>query len=170
MGKYKDLNQWIDDNDDGRTDRELANAAIRECSAEALVPAVENYVRMRRRDAVRREERSAIFYALFNEGPGNSCLTGKRKKQILEKVGTELKKLEAFRRVEGFNCVFALGDGRRVTWGEATKEEHLQRVAILERMRAGIEDTIERHKEAVRLLERTGARNLNELFAQEQAG
>lgn len=44
---------------------------------------------------------------------------------------------------------FMLGDGRRVTWGEATVADHEQRVAMLRDIRDGLSVTINRHAWAI---------------------
>lgn len=48
---------------------------------------------------------------------------------------------------------FALGDGVRVTWGNATVAEHRQRVDLLLKMSAGTVETAARHQAAIALLE-----------------
>lgn len=58
---------------------------------------------------------------------------------------------------------FALGDGRRVRWGEATVEEHRQRIEMLERMRAGLADTVALHAEAIAAIEAAGVVCLDEI-------
>lgn len=60
---------------------------------------------------------------------------------------------------------FAPGDGSRVTWGEATIDDHRQRVAMLKGQRSGLDRTIKRHEEAIVALEKSGARCLNDLLA-----
>jgi hypothetical protein len=62
---------------------------------------------------------------------------------------------------------FALGDGTRVTWGRATVEQHEQRIALLRKLIAGLEQTIAMHEAAIRLLRATGARCLEEIEAME---
>lgn len=47
-----------------------------------------------------------------------------------------------------FRSTFAV-DGERVTWGRATEEQHLARIAALEKLSLGIQDTISRHRTAV---------------------
>lgn len=58
---------------------------------------------------------------------------------------------------------FPVEDGRFVTWGEATIEDHHSRIALLTKIRNGIDDTIERHEAALKLLAEHGADCLNEL-------
>ena len=58
---------------------------------------------------------------------------------------------------------FALGDGTSVTWGRATIEQHQQRIAMLEKLQAGIAATIERHRTAIRTIESAGATCLEDI-------
>lgn len=64
---------------------------------------------------------------------------------------------------------FRLGNGREVSWDKATVEEHRQRVEMLERIRAGIAATIDRHQEAIRRIEDAGVTCLAELGESEAA-
>jgi len=58
---------------------------------------------------------------------------------------------------------FALGDGRRVLWGEATPEEHDQRIAMLTKIRDGIDATILRHMDAAAKVRAAGVSCLNDI-------
>lgn len=62
-----------------------------------------------------------------------------------------------------YKTPFALGDGTRVTWGRATVEQHEMRLAMLRRLRAGLDQTIARHNEALELLRTTGVKCLEDL-------
>lgn len=64
---------------------------------------------------------------------------------------------------------FALGDGSRVSWGEATVEQHEQRIAMLARLRDGIDATIARHRAAVEGIRAAGVKCLADLEALEVA-
>ena len=57
---------------------------------------------------------------------------------------------------------FALGDGRRVLWGEATIADHEARIAMLTKLRGGIDATIERHRQTIELLRTAGVSCLND--------
>lgn len=61
---------------------------------------------------------------------------------------------------------FALGDGRRVTWGDATIEQHEQRVAVLLRGAQGTIETAGRHTEAIRMIRDGGVTCLRDLAEQ----
>jgi len=64
------------------------------------------------------------------------------------------------RLTEVYGEVFALYDGRRVSWGEATVEQHRERVERLRIQRQGLTRTIERHEEAIRTCEEHGVDRL----------
>lgn len=55
---------------------------------------------------------------------------------------------------------FALGDGRRVTWGQATIADHEQRIDLLTKNAAANAEAAARHATAVRALKATGAERL----------
>ena len=57
---------------------------------------------------------------------------------------------------------FATGDGARVSWGEATIEQHAARAAWLERQATGTAETAVRHHVAVDLLRRSQCNTLAE--------
>lgn len=58
---------------------------------------------------------------------------------------------------------FALYDGRRVRWADATIADHEQRISMLTSMRDGLNVTIARHQAAVDQLRKTGAPSLGAL-------
>jgi hypothetical protein len=60
---------------------------------------------------------------------------------------------------------FALGDGTDVTWGEATVEQHRQRIDLLARMAEGTIETAARHQAAIDLIEENGVARLAEVVA-----
>jgi hypothetical protein len=66
------------------------------------------------------------------------------------------------------NETFRLGDGSDpVTWGLATKDQHNQRIAMLNKQAAGIFKTADRHRLAVCLMEQAGVDCLAEFFKKE---
>lgn len=66
-------------------------------------------------------------------------------------------------RAQLLASTFALYDGTRVTWGEATVDQHAQRIARLDRLRQGTTNTIDRHKRALALITAANATCLNDL-------
>lgn len=57
---------------------------------------------------------------------------------------------------------FALSDGTRVTWGEATADQHLARVSMLHDHAAANAHAASRHEAALQALADSGARCLND--------
>ncbi len=57
---------------------------------------------------------------------------------------------------------FYTGD-HYVTWGEATVEDHRNRIAYLASLRNGIDVTIQRHADAIEQIEAAGVASLNDL-------
>lgn len=64
---------------------------------------------------------------------------------------------------ELLESTFALGDGRHVSWGQATMHDHVQRIELLMRNAAGSVVTAKLHEEAIRLIQEADAGCLNEL-------
>lgn len=60
----------------------------------------------------------------------------------------------------------SMGDGSRVEWGTMTVEQHEARIAMLAKMRGGIDSTIAQHTEAIRLITEAGVSCLAELPGQ----
>lgn len=58
---------------------------------------------------------------------------------------------------------FALGDGRMVTWGEATAAEHEERIELLRSNVIGNLETIVVHQAALALMERQGVPRLGDV-------
>lgn len=58
---------------------------------------------------------------------------------------------------------FAVGDGRYVTWGEATVADHEARIAMLEALRNGIAESIGRHERAIVEIAAAGVSCLDEI-------
>jgi hypothetical protein len=105
-----------------------------------LVEAVEHIQRHR----VRNREQAA-FRAVF----------GSRSGVVLETPSAAFRVLYA--------DTFRLGDGRVVSWGKANVEEHRQRIALLTKLRDGIDITIARHHEAIARIEAAGVTCLAEI-------
>ena len=84
-------------------------------------------------------------------------------------IGTYRDSLHAQWTAELLESGFALGDGTTVTWGEATVEQHQQRIALLTRNAAGNLQTAARHQSAVDEIERSGVACLAQAKRQESA-
>lgn len=61
---------------------------------------------------------------------------------------------------ELLESAFALGNGERVTWGQATIDQHTQRIALLTGNIAGNIETAARHQTAIDMIQEVGAENL----------
>lgn len=58
---------------------------------------------------------------------------------------------------------FALGDGRVVTWGDATIADHMTRIGLLQRQAIGTGEAIVRHEAAIGMLREAGAATLSDI-------
>jgi hypothetical protein len=58
---------------------------------------------------------------------------------------------------------FATGDGTKVTWGEATVEQHQERIELLTKMIGGTAETAAMHMHAVEMIEAAGVKKLGDL-------
>jgi hypothetical protein len=64
---------------------------------------------------------------------------------------------------------FALGDGRRVTWGEATREDHMARIEYMRTRIESMDEDVHMHLRVLTVLENAGARTLREARQAEAA-
>lgn len=64
---------------------------------------------------------------------------------------------------------FALGTGEKVTWGDATADQHEQRAALLRLNSVANVDAESRHRKAIEMLRDAGASRLSELAIPAQA-
>lgn len=64
---------------------------------------------------------------------------------------------------ELLSSVFALGDGERVTWGDANVKQHEQRIELLVGNAAGNVESAARHQAAIRMILDAGVNCLSEL-------
>jgi len=64
--------------------------------------------------------------------------------------------------IELLDRSFAIGRHLRVRWGEATVEQHQQRVEMLGKQVSGLEATINRHLQAIAVIEEEGVSCLDE--------
>jgi hypothetical protein len=81
-------------------------------------------------------------------------LRAKRVRELIDEVAGETR-LETTREL--LSTIFALGDGSQVTWGDATAEQHEQRIEMLTRNAVGVVETAARHAAAVRMIRESGA-------------
>lgn len=85
----------------------------------------------------------------------------------LAKVAAVIKEVAEETRLEVtaelLGSEFALGDGRRVTWGKATKEDHQQRIELLQQNAAANVEAAARHTQTIRMLNEAGVACLSEI-------
>jgi hypothetical protein len=94
---------------------------------------------------------------------------GRQLMDLSDEVKAETRDFAARMSGDGYKHVrkllresFALGDGQRVAWGEATAEQHEQRIAFLAKQRDGLAATMERHRRALEIIRAAGASCLGE--------
>lgn len=85
---------------------------------------------------------------------------------LIEQIAAETR-LEVTAELLGSE--FALGDGRRVTWGEATIADHEQRIAMVTANAVANAEDAARHQAAVSLLKERGLDTLAEIASAEVA-
>ncbi len=84
-----------------------------------------------------------------------------------QEMGRLIKQYAATVRLELLDSLleaeFALGDGRRVTWGNATIADHEERIAMLSKHAQGTMETAARHLQAIEMLREQSVKTLAEL-------
>lgn len=104
-----------------------------------LLPILTEAVLMARRSETRRVERSIPVGSVFSD------------ETTIDKRRTRLE------------ATFALPDGRRVSWADATEQDHLDRIGYLQKHIAGVEATISDHVSAVETIREHGVACLAEI-------
>jgi hypothetical protein len=94
-----------------------------------------------------------------------------RVEQVTEMVHKVAAQVRLETTEELLSSVFALGDGgERVTWGDATTEQHQRRIELLVGNAAGNVETAARHQAAIRMIQEVGAETLREAARRAQVG
>ena len=104
-----------------------------------LLPIVTEAVLMARRKVTRQHERTVPIDSIYD---GQTTLSARQ--ALLDQS-------------------FALGDGRYVTWGEATEADHLARINILAAHIEGVQKTIDQHETAISFIHQRGVSCLGEI-------
>ncbi len=86
----------------------------------------------------------------------------RRVEALIEEVAEEVR-LET--TAELLETIFALGDGSKTTWGQATVWQHQQRIQMLAKNAAGIVETAALHSAAISMIETAGVACLAEISA-----
>lgn len=105
--------------------------------------------------AVRRE-RERVPVGVWRSGPGPT--------EVLERLTSERQDALDKMMLGGF----ALGDGRYVTWEDATVDDHKRRIVFLEKGMSGTRRTIRQHQATIELLNEAGADRLADLEAEDR--
>jgi hypothetical protein len=140
MSKFSDLHQdmYVED-DPAQTAERIVNALrLSSLQADILGTLIGDYCQQYERGRVRNVEAQATR-------------SGKR----VDPTGERRQLLDES---------FAVGDGRRVKWGEATVADHRARIEMLTKLRDGIDATLVRHMDAISQLEQAHARCLNDIY------
>jgi hypothetical protein len=98
------------------------------------------------------------------DGPG-AYHRERQRRQFRDLVDRESEYVRLKTTRELLATMFALGDGTRTTWGAATAGQHRQRIEALAANAGGITETAARHRAAVRMIEDSGVKCLDELAA-----
>ena len=130
--------------------REVAEALLPQVTKRDLFPLLVEEVQGHQRRRVRQVERRA-----FGQSGGGTAPS------MLERSRPRLAEL--------YGEPFKLYDGREVSWGQATVEQHRQRLERLRVQRHGLTQTIERHEEAIRTCEEHGVDRLADIGAAGEA-
>lgn len=137
--------------DPAASNDEIATKVVEsELSREALVSLVAARVAVHRRNDTRAAERKVFV----------NSVTSHNYTPITETEHREFA--ESFRKKLS-EKTFSLGDGQRVSWGEATVKDHQERITFLERHAAGLHRTADQHREAIKRIEGAGVTCLAEL-------
>lgn len=134
------IGQDEDLTDKGVAHRILTSLGVRGHALEVLLPLVELEVAGVRRGGVRQLEHAAARRQL-----GRSPI---------DVVAARAKLLDS---------AFPLGDGRWVTWGDATIADHEDRIVFLARQRDGVIATIGRHEDAISVIKEASVSCLREI-------
>lgn len=86
-----------------------------------------------------------------------------REREISKLIAATESRVRLELTAELLAASFALGDNSEATWGEATVEQHQQRLDMLIKHAAGTVDTATRHRAAIAMIQAAGATCLAEV-------
>lgn len=119
------------------------------------------------------EEADSLELELFVEDWHPGGVKARQRDITAARIGTIIEEQAALIRLEItaelLGSEFAIGDGRRVTWGWATAREHEARIEMLTGQTAGVIDTAARHAVAIKMIREGGVACLGELGLQQAA-
>lgn len=136
---------YVDESPATAASKILVDLGVHGDAFDCLYPVVANAVRMLNRASTRTVERIASGIIRTTDNDADEIAT----------------RHEA--RLELMSKGFATRTWGWVRWGEATVAQHEERIAMLARIRGGIDDTIDLHAEAIAEITAAGAACLNEV-------
>ena len=139
------------------SDAELAEKIVGDLPVDDLISAITDEVRSARRGVVRGLE-SSVFSSLSR---GTTDKTKKALAALMKSPGAAAQ----FKSL--MSKSFALGNGDRTTWGEATAEQHRFRANMLNKQVLSLSETRDAHLNAANLIDDAGATCLQD-FDQER--
>lgn len=132
---------------------ELAADIAPTLSPDSVVEMLADYIRTVQRNLTRKRER-AVFEAMAS---------GPEVRAAFDEAQVRMANLhQSFAPL--FRSIFVV-DGQRIEWGRATIEQHVARIRVLEKLSAGLQDTIERHRVAIAAIRTAGVTCLEEVGA-----
>lgn len=139
-------------------DYRVAERVLRSVSKNDLLPLLVDAVGTVRRSHVRRTE--AVFDSIVSRFPRSRTVTytPEQRRNILSTLKIEPKDFYALCREK-----IDFGDGTSKSWGEAKKDQLIQRREMIAKQMGGLQATLSRLDTAIRLLDETGADCLNDL-------
>jgi len=170
------LHEELNANPDGASDviaKSIVDKLAKDALLELAIKEVTQIVERHRRNRTRQTEMAAT----------TSTSTASTQPDASHVIAEEYARIEALRKElapqiqraqqavvmhwtkELLESRFALGDGRRPTWGEATAEEHNSRIQLLLRNTYGNLMTIARHTNALAAISAASTQCLNEAVA-----
>jgi hypothetical protein len=128
--------------------RVLARKLLEQLDHEELITVIAEEIEHHQRAIARHTERASFLQALSPHSTVAAMIAGDR---------GEWAALLA--------TPFRLGDREQVVWGRASVEQHEQRIALLTKLRDGLDRTIAFHREAITLITDAGVTCLDEVDA-----
>lgn len=133
---------------------EIAKQLLKRLSHEELVNLLANEIARFQRNDTRGIERR-VFGKMANLVP---LISNERQPLSRRIVSNDLSALQPLLPKR-----FVLQGGVRVSWAEATTEQHRMRIEFLEKRRDGINTTISQHENAIEIIEAAGVECLGQL-------
>ncbi len=112
------------------------------------------------------EDKDCLEADWYHKGP-EAYMREKHHDNLMKMVSDVVEVVKEHTRLavtkELLQTEFALGNGVKVTWGTATKENHEQRIALLSENVAGNLEAAARHRLAIQMIEENSVETLSEV-------